>query len=100
MINQNIEKDKIKFKNLYKSFFSDLLQTDIEITCNQVSIFEKSDDNSDPASVELQCKSDTYLVAFWDGYSLAETFETKHYNDALSKYKKFAKKLAKNLRRY
>ena len=56
MINQNIEKDKIKFKNLYKSFFSDLLQTDIEITCNQVSIFEKSDDNSDPASVELQCK--------------------------------------------
>ena len=97
---QNIEKDKIKFKNLYKSFFSDLLQTDIEISSNQVSIFEKSDDNSDPASVELQCKSDTYLVAFWDGYSLAETFETKHYNDALSKYKKFAKKLAKNLRRY
>ena len=97
---QNIEKDKIKFKNLYKSFFSDLLQTDIEISSNQVSIFEKSDDNSDPASVELQCKLDTYLVAFWDGYSLAETFETKHYNDALSKYKKFAKKLAKNLRRY
>ena len=97
---QNIEKDKIKFKNLYKSFFSDLLQTDIEISSNQVSIFEKSDDNSDPASVELQCKSDTYLVAFWDGYSLAETFETKHYNDALSKYKKFAKKLAKNLRRF
>ena len=100
MINQNIEKDKIKFKNLYKSFFSDLLQTDIEISSNQVSIFEKSDDNSDPASVELQCKSDTYLVAFWDGYSLAETFETKHYSDALSKYKKFAKKLAKNLRRF
>ena len=100
MTNQSIEKDKIKFKNLYKSFFSDLLQTDIEISSNQVSIFEKSDDNSDPASVELQCKSDTYLVAFWDGYSLAETFETKHYDDALSKYKKFAKKLAKNLRRY
>ena len=97
---QNIEKDKIKFKNLYKSFFSDLLQTDIEISSNQVSIFEKSDDNSDPASVELQCKSDTYLVAFWDGYSLAETFKTKHYSDALSKYKKFAKKLAKNLRRF
>ena len=100
MINQNIEKDKIKFKNLYKSFFSDLVQTDIEITSNQVSIFEKSDYNSDPASVDLQCKADTYLVAFWDGYSLSEIFETKHYNDALSKYKKFAKKLAKNLRRF
>ena len=100
MTNQNIERDKIKFKNLYKSFFSDLLQTGIEISSDQVSIFEKSDDNSDPASVELPYKSDTYLVAFWDGYSLAETFETKHYNDALSKYKKFAKKLAKNLRRF
>ena len=72
MTNQNIERDKIKFKNLYKSFFSDLLQTGIEISNNQVSIFEKSDDNSDPASVELQCKSDTYLVSFWDGYSLAK----------------------------
>ena len=100
MTNQNIERDKIKFKNLYKSFFSDLLQTGIKISSDQVSIFEKSDDNSDPASVELQYKSDTYLVAFWDGYSLAETFETQHYNDALSKYKKYAKKLAKNLRRY
>ena len=53
MTNQNIERDKIKFTNLYKSFFSDLLQTEIEITNDQVSIFVKSDDNSDPASVEL-----------------------------------------------
>ena len=42
MTNQNIERDKIKFTNLYKSFFSDLMQTEIEITNDQVSIFEKS----------------------------------------------------------
>ena len=50
--------------------------------------------------IELELKNEKYIVYFWDGYSLAETYETINYDDALSKYKKFAKKLAKNLRRY
>ena len=100
MINQNIENDKIKFENLYKSFFADLQNTSIEISDTKITISEISDINSDPASVELEFKSDIYNVSFWDGYSLAETFETKNYKDATSKYKKYAKKLAKNLRRY
>lgn len=100
MTNQNIEKDKIKFENLYKSFFSDLKNTSIEINTDKISIVEISDINTDPASVELEFKDDQFLVYFWDGYSLAEIFETENYKEALTKYKKFAKKLAKNLRRY
>ena len=100
MTNQNIENDKIKFQNLYKSFFTDLKNTSIEINTDKVSITEISATNSDPAAVELQYKQEQFCVSFWDGYSLAEIYETKHYKDALTKYKKFAKKLAKNLRRY
>jgi hypothetical protein len=31
---------------------------------------------------------------------LADTYQTKDYNSAIKQYKKYAKKLAKNLRRY
>ena len=100
MTNQNIEKDKIKFENLFKSFFADLPNTSICISNNKIVIQEVSDQNSDPASVDLELKNEKYFVNFWDGYSLAETYEAINYDDALFKYKKFAKKLAKNLRRY
>ena len=100
MTNQNIEKDKIKFENLFKSFFADLPNTSICILNNKIVIQELSDENSDPASVDLELKNEKYFIYFWDGYSLAETYETINYDDALSKYKKFAKKLAKNLRRF
>tara|TARA_B100000925_G_scaffold224782_1_gene173364 strand:- start:220 stop:522 length:303 start_codon:yes stop_codon:yes gene_type:complete len=100
MTNQNIENDKIKFQNLYKSFFTDLKNTSIKINTDKVSITEISATNSDPAAVELEYKQEQFCVSFWDGYSLAEIYGTKHYKDALTKYKKFAKKLAKNLRRY
>ena len=100
MTNQNIENDKIKFENLFKSFFADLPNTSICISNNKIVIQEVSDENSDPASVDLELKNEKYIVYFWDGYSLAETYEAIDYDDALSKYKKFAKKLAKILRRY
>ena len=101
MIKTNISEDKIKFYNLHKSFFSDLDNTSCEVFDNKVVIFENSNENADPASVELELKKDDiYRIYYWDGYSLAETYEAINYDDALSKYKKFAKKLAKNLRRY
>ena len=100
MIIQNIEKDKIKFENLYKSFFADLKNTTIKIFNEKIIISEISNINPDPATVELEFRSEEYYVSFWDGYSLAETFETQSYKDALSKYKKYAKKMAKNLRRH
>ena len=96
----NISKDQIKFLNLHKSFFSDLNNTSIEITDNKVMIYDSSNQNSDPASVELEHLNNFYIVYYWDGYSLADRFESNDYNDAILEFKKFAKKLAKNLRKF
>ena len=101
MIKTNISEDKIKFYNLHKSFFSDLDNTSCEVFDNKVIICENSNENVDPASVELELKKDDiYIIYYWDGYSLADTFKTKDYNLAVKQYKKYAKKLAKNFRRY
>ena len=96
----NISKDKLKFINLHKSFFSDLKNTECEISETQVHIFESSGKNPDPASIELVFKDNHYILYYWDGYSLAEKDKTTSYKDALSQFKKYAKKLAKNLRKF
>ena len=100
MTKTNINKDQIKFENLYKSFFSDIKNTSFLISSDSVVIQSDSKSNSDPASVELSFKDDNYLIYFWDGYSLAEKTTVQSYEKALVVFKKFAKKLAKNLRRY
>ena len=100
MTKTNINKDQIKFENLYKSFFSDIKNTSFLISSDSVVIQSDSKSNSDPASVELSFKDDNYLIYFWDGYSLAEKTTLHSYENALVVFKKFAKKLAKNLRRY
>ena len=100
MTKTNINKDQIKFENLYKSFFSDIKNTSFLISSDSVVIQSDSKSNSDPASVELSFKDDNYLIYFWDGYSLAEKTTVQSYENALVVLKKFAKKLAKNLRRY
>ena len=101
MIKTNISEDKIKFYNLHKSFFNDLNNTSCEVSDNKVIIFENSNENSDPASVELELKNDNlYSIHYWDGYSLADSYQTSDYDSAIKQYKRFAKKLAKNLRRY
>ena len=96
----NINKDQIKFENLHKSFFNDIKNTSCLISSDSVVIQSDSKSNSDPASVELSFKDDNYLIYFWDGYSLAEKTTVQSYENALVVFKKFAKKLAKNLRRY
>ena len=96
----NINKDQIKFENLHKSFFSDIKNTSCLISNDSVVIHADSKNNSDPASVELSFKDDNYLIYFWDGYSLAEKTTVQSYENALVVFKKFAKKLAKNLRKY
>ena len=100
MTKTNISNDKIKFYNLHKSFFSDLNNTTCEVSDKNVIINEISKQNPDPASVELEFNDIDYFIYYWDGYSLAEKSETKDYNIALTQFKKFAKKLAKNLRRF
>ena len=100
MTKTNINKDQIKFENLHKSFFSDIKNTSCLISSDSVVIQSDSKSNTDPASVELIFKDDNYLIYFWDGYSLAEKTNVQSYENALVVFKKFAKKLAKNLRRY
>ena len=101
MTKTNISEDKIKFINLHKSFFNDLNNTSCEVSDNKVTIFENSNENTDPASVELEIKNDgLFSIYYWDGYSLVDRYQTRDYNSAMKQYKKFAKKLAKNLRRY
>ncbi|MBL88601.1 MAG: hypothetical protein CMD80_03850 [Gammaproteobacteria bacterium] len=100
MINQNIENDKIKFTNLFKSFFSDLNNTQLIFDDEKVSIIEINEENSDPASVELEFKNEVFILDYWDGYSLAEQITFENYNEAKLFFKKFSKKMAKNLRRF
>jgi len=96
----NLNKDKIKFNNLFKSFFSDIENVSCNISDDGVIIYEDSKKNPDPASVELKTDNDNFLIYFWDGYSLAEKNIESDYDKALAVFKKFAKKLAKILRRY
>ena len=99
MTNQNIEKDQIKFENLFKSFFADLPNTSICISNNKIVIQEVSDENSDPASVDLELKNEKYIVYFWDGYSQSEVIEVTTEKDAVKTLKRFLKKLIKILNR-
>ena len=99
MIKTNISKDKIKFENLHKSFFNDL-KTTCSIADQKVAITNIDVENQDPASVELEIIVDKFYISFWDGYSLAERFDFVSYEQALTQFKKSAKKLAKNLRRF
>ena len=99
MIKTNISKDQIKFENLHKSFFNDL-NTTCSIADQKVAITNIDVENQDPASVELEIIVDKFYISFWDGYSLAERFDFVSYEPALTQFKKSAKKLAKNLRRF
>ena len=96
----NLNKDEIKFNNLCKSFFSDIKNISCDVSDKNVIIYENSNKNPDPASVELKIESGKFLIYFWDGYSLADKFTESNYNEALKVFKKFAKKLAKNLKRF
>ena len=100
MIKININKDSFVFKNLYHSFFSDLNEISYELTEDKFSIFESSKKNSDPASIDLQIKNNKFIVNYWDGYSLAEEKVFTDYLTAKKQFKKYAKKLARNLRKY
>ncbi len=100
MIKISLNKDKIRFINLHKSFFAELSNTSCDIDDKKVSIYENSNQNLDPASIELKIIDDSYQIYFWDGYSLADKHSTDNYDEALSQFKKFAKRLSKNLRRF
>ena len=56
--------------------------------------------NPDAASIEFVEYEDKFSITYWDGYSLAEDFESNNIKDALKAFKRFSKKLYKNISRF
>lgn len=80
--------------------FADIDSTSIELNNKNVVIRSIDPTNSDAASLELTEEEEIYNINYWDGYSLAESEEAKDLKRALKIFKRLAKKMAKNLRRF
>ena len=100
MIKINIKSNHIQIENLYKSMFVDIDSTSIVLNDKNIIIRCIDPTNSDAASLELSEEEERYSINYWDGYSLAESEETKDLKRALKIFKRLAKKMAKNLRRF
>ena len=95
-----LEGNLIKVENLYKSIFTEVGNTSIELGNKIVSIRHEDSTNVDAASLEISEIDDGYTISYWDGYSLAEKIDEKELHNALKIFKRLAKKLAKNLQRF
>ena len=100
MINTNIKSSSIRIENLFKSIFLNIPNTSIHLDDNIVIIKHTDATNIDSASIEILEQDSGYKVSYWDGYSLAEEETQKDLNKALKVFKRYAKKLAKNLLRF
>ena len=100
MISTNIKSSHFKIENLFKSIFSDIPNTSIVL--NDTSVIIQHDDatNQDAASIEIIETANIYKITYWDGYSLAEEEESDNLVKSLKIFKRFSKKLAKNLIRF
>lgn len=100
MTKTNIKANQIRIENLYKSMFSGIEQTSFNISEEKVEIIHLDDNNQDSAMLELSETKFGYVISYWDGYSLSENEESSDLMKALKIFKRFAKKMAKNLKRY
>ena len=100
MTKTNLKANHIRIENLYKSMFSEVKNTSIDLRDNFVEIKHLDKDNQDPANVEISETKKGFIVTYWDGYSLSEIEDSKELLSALKIFKKYAKKMAKNLKRY
>ena len=96
----SLEGNLIKIENLYKSIFTEIGNTSIELSNKIVSIRHEDSTNVDAASLEISEIDEGYSISYWDGYSLAEKIDEKELHHALKIFKRLAKKLAKNLQRF
>jgi hypothetical protein len=100
MISTNIKSSHFKIENLFKSIFSDIPNTSIILNDTSVIIHHEDEANSDAASIEISEIGNTYKITYWDGYSLAEEEESNNLVKSLKIFKRYSKKLAKNLIRF
>ena len=100
MTKTNIKANRIRIENLYKSIFSEIEHTSIDLRDSKVEITHLNEQNQDPAIIELSETKIGYIVSYWDGYSLSETEESGDLKKALKIFKRYAKKMAKNLKKF
>ena len=96
----NLKANHITIENLYKSMFSEVKHTSIDLRDDKIEIMHLDEKNQDPAIIELSETKIGYVISYWDGYSLSETEESLDLIKALKIFKRYAKKMAKNLKRY
>ena len=80
--------------------FSEVKNTSIDLRDGKVEITHLNEQNQDPAIIELSETKFGYIISYWDGYSLSETEESSDIMKALKIFKKYAKKMAKNLKKF
>ena len=100
MTKTNLKANHIRIENLYKSMFSEVKNTSIDLRDDKVEIIHLNEQNQDPAIIELSETKFGYIISYWDGYSLSETEESSDIMKALKIFKKYAKKMAKNLKKF
>ena len=100
MTKTNLKANHIKIENLFKSMFSDVQNTSIDLKDDRVEIMHLDEENQDSANIELSETKSGYIISYWDGYSLSENEESVDLTKALKIFKRYAKKMAKNLKRF
>ena len=100
MTKTNLKANYIRIENLYKSMFSEVKHTSIDLRDDKIEIMHLDEKNQDPAIIELSETKIGYVVSYWDGYSLSETEESDDLLNALKIFKRYAKKMAKNLKKF
>ena len=100
MTKTNLKANHIRIENLYKSMFSEVKDTVIDLRDDKIEIIHLNNQNQDPAIIELSETKFGYTISYWDGYSLSETEESADIMKALKIFKRYAKKMAKNLKKF
>tara|TARA_B100001559_G_C16465092_1_gene606114 strand:+ start:40 stop:351 length:312 start_codon:yes stop_codon:yes gene_type:complete len=100
MTKTNLKANHIKIENLYKSMFSEIKNTCFKYTNNHIEIAHIDLNNQDAALVEITETESEYVISYWDGYSLSEVEECDDFIKAQKIFKRFAKKMAKNINKF
>jgi hypothetical protein len=80
--------------------FSEIENTCFKYTNNHIEIAHIDSNNQDAALVEITETESKYIISYWDGYSLSVIEECDDVIKAQKIFKRCAKKMAKNLKRF
>ena len=66
MTKTNLKANHIRIENLYKSMFSEIKHTSINLTDEKISITHLDKKNQDPANIELYETKLVYFISYLD----------------------------------